>query len=113
MVRAEVFELRRDISRVLANLLKSLERDPQEATRIIRRRRSVNEPGLFSAADLAEAETLRSELLDLRRDVAVVMANLLIATAKPQEEAKQIVMEALKPRATSEPRLDHQGGEGE
>jgi hypothetical protein len=96
MVRAELLDLRRDIGDVLADLFVAFSRSPEEA------RRLMAHAGLgesFEFETVAQAEKLRVQLLDLRRDVAIAMANLFIAAGRSQEEAKRLVMDGLRPKS--------------
>lgn len=96
-VRAEVLDLRRDLTGVLTNLFVALSRPPEEAKRLISQTPNAA-PVIIEDEEAAQVEKLRGEMLDLRRDVAVVMANLLIATGRSPEEVKKIVLSPLAPR---------------
>lgn len=96
-----MLELRRDIAAVLANLVVVL-KIPLEERQKYAERKPSSEPSLFTAAEFSQAETLRGEILELRRDLAFTMAQLLVAKVGSQEQAKQIVLPALKPKTPNE-----------
>lgn len=97
-VRAEMLELRRDVAAVLANLVVVLKIPPEERQKYVERKRS-GEPSHVTAAEVSQVEALRGEILEFRRDLAFTMAQLLVANVGSQEQAKEIVLPALKPKA--------------
>ena len=112
-VQAEVLELRRDISAVLVKLYESLGGTPEKARRLLQHKQAANGPDVFK---FAQVEALRGEMLDLRRDVAIVMANILVASGQTPkqkreilvEQAKEIVFEVLAPKNST--KLPDEGG---
>lgn len=98
-----MLDLRRDISVVLTNLLEDLKRKPDEAKQLISSTPTAA-PAIVEDEGAAQVERLRGEFLDLRRDVAVVMVNLLIGAGRSQEEARRIVIDALKPKTNDRAR---------
>lgn len=90
--------MRRDISEVLSSFFVALSRPPEEARQLIGQPPRTTAPNIIEPEAFAQAETLRTDLLALRRDVAVVMANLLIGSGHSPDEAKSIVMDCLKPK---------------
>lgn len=101
MVRAELLALRRDISAVLVNLYVTLDRSPEEARQLIDQKRRANEPDRLASSENAQVESIRGELLELRRDLAIVMVNLILEDVRTVGgEARQIVIPALAPKTT-------------
>lgn len=94
--RRELLALRRDASTVLANLFDTLSKKPEEARRLI----GPAPPSVPAAIGASQGEQLRGEFLELRRDLAVVMSNLLLAAGWSEDDARRIVVDALRPKAS-------------
>lgn len=93
--RRELLALRRDASTVLANLFDALSKTPEDARRLIGPA-PVSAP--IAPSDAFQDEQLRGEFLELRRDLAVVMSNLLLAAGWTENDARRIVVDALRPK---------------
>ena len=92
----EMLDLRRDISDVLTNLFKDLKTAP-DAKQLIGPSPTVTTVIIEDEA-AAQVAKLREELLELRQDVAFVMANLYVEAGRSQEQAKRVVIDALNPK---------------
>ncbi len=109
-VRAEMLELRRDIASVLANLVVVLKIPPEERQKYVERR-LTGQPSIFTAAEFAQAETFRGEILELRRDLAFTMAQLLVASVEsPKSKPNKSCSLLLSPRHRKTPPDTPEGG---
>jgi len=96
-MRQEVFDLRQDVGNVLRELLVARGMEREEAGR--RAIEALATPAEIAELDFATgAGRFKSELLELRRAMAIVMQNLLTKSGCPLDLAAQIAVEPLLPK---------------
>jgi hypothetical protein len=97
--RDDLLELRADMAVVVGRLLVKRGAKHDEARKMVKAMLPPP-PGheRIEPSETAQAEILREGLHDLRRVLAVVMANLLTATGRTREEVEEIVFDSLRPK---------------